>query len=59
MSTIDVVIDLESDPPQALGNYVRTDEDTVIYRRPAGDNGYAPCDCVQVISVELFPRVSA
>ncbi len=53
--SVRVVVDLESDPPQALGNYVRTDEDTVIYRRPAGDNGYAPCDCVKVVAVELFP----
>jgi hypothetical protein len=55
MQELVIVIDLESDPPQAIGNYVRTDEDTIVYRRPAGDNGYAPCDCVQLAAVRLFP----
>jgi hypothetical protein len=58
MQELVIVVDLESDPPQALGNYLRTDEDTVIYRRPAGDNGYAPCDCVQLVTVRLFDRAA-
>jgi hypothetical protein len=50
-----VVFDLESEPPGPLGTYIRTDEDTVVYRRPAGDNGYAPYDCVKVVGVDLSP----
>jgi len=50
-----VVFDLEShDAPMPLGVYVRTDEDTVIYTRPAGDHGYAPADCVAVAAVDVM-----
>lgn len=57
---VNVVFDIESDPPMPVGVYVRTDEDTVIYTRPAGDHGYAPADCVTVIAVDpIASQVSA
>lgn len=46
------VYDLESDgPPELLGEYIRTDEDVVEYRRPDGSVGIAPEDCVTVAVV--------
>lgn len=50
--TVAVVFDIESSPPMPVGRYVRTDNDTVIYARPAGDHGYAPADCVTIVDVE-------
>lgn len=49
-----VVFDLESaDAPMPVGIYLRTDEDSVLYRSPSGEVRGAPHDCVTIVSVEV------
>lgn len=52
-ATVHVVFDVESDPPQVLGTYVDTDEDTVLYERTDGAVDMAPDDCVLVVAVQV------
>jgi len=48
---IPVVFDVEADPPEPLGVYLRHDEDAVLYtRRGAAQVGSAPDDCVKVVT---------
>lgn len=43
-----LVVSLEHDGRPVVGEYLRTEEDAVIYRRPDGSEGMAPADCVEV-----------
>ena len=53
--TVPVVFDLETGgEPFPLGRYDHTDEDAVIYYTAAGDRRMAPCDCVQIVEVDVF-----
>lgn len=58
MTKIAIVVDLEcDDAPMPLGKYLHTVEDVVFYRTPAGTYSSAPCDCVKVVSVDLFMEI--
>jgi hypothetical protein len=50
---IPIVFDVEADPPEPLGVYLRNDEDAVLYTpygaaAPGETYGVAPDDCVRV-----------
>jgi hypothetical protein len=48
---IPVVFNVEADPPEPLGVYLRHDEDAVLYlRRGAARVVCAPDDCVKVVT---------
>jgi hypothetical protein len=50
-----VVFDLEAnDAPVPLGVYVRSDDDSVVYRTPNGSVRFAPADCVAVREVDVY-----
>lgn len=50
---IPIVFSTDDDPPWPLGRYDRTDEETVVYHDSAGDERYAPADCVKIIRVTV------
>jgi hypothetical protein len=54
---VQVVIDIESSPPMPVGRFLRQEEDTIIYDKPEGTQGFAPADCVVVLSVPLWIEV--
>lgn len=43
-----VVVNLESEPPAIIGNYLGTREDTVDYVDPERGISHAPADCVAI-----------
>lgn len=45
-----VVVDVEREGREVIGEYVRREEDFVVYlREEDGTLGYAPDDCVEVV----------
>jgi hypothetical protein len=47
-----LVVNMESEPPEVIGTYHRTEEDSVLYVDLAGQARVAPEDCVDVMSVD-------
>ena len=47
-----LVVNMESEPPTAIGVYHRTEEDSVLYVDLLGQARVAPEDCVEVMSVD-------
>lgn len=51
------VVNLEASPPEVIGTYLRTVEDTVEYRDAAGELRHAPDDCVAVVGPNTLVEV--
>jgi hypothetical protein len=52
---IPVVFDVEQEPPEPLGIFLRSDEDAVLYSpggvaRAGETYGVAPADCVKIVT---------
>jgi hypothetical protein len=55
-ASVRVVFDTEHDPPEPIGTYAGTVEDSVCYFAPRGQRvNYAPQDCVRVVLVDVWP----
>jgi hypothetical protein len=55
-----VVFDLESnDAPFPLGVCIAVEEDQIRYLDAQGRYRYAPCDCVQIVPVDVLARAEA
>lgn len=55
-ASVRVVFNTEADPPEPIGVYAGTIEDSVCYFAPEGRRvRYAPADCVRVVLVDVFP----
>lgn len=58
-TTTYVVVNFESEQPEVLGEYVRTEEDAVFYQVPDGGVTWAPYDCVRTMTRWDFEQFHA